>query len=172
MASIVCGQCPAKEEEEEKSNNKKKKRMAVTQRAIITPELLDTLRGDPNLPDDVWYLVVATALCILNRPEEIQTIYTYVVAPTNQENEDEQLRIARRLREALLKTSAIGGMPKVSSQYPFFIIVSFLFHFYFIFYVCIYLCMNAGMYVRISKRASERSGDDDLMRRGRGGPFF
>lgn len=90
---------------------------------FITPILLDSLRNEPTLPDDIWYIVAATALCILNRPEEIQTVYEHAVGkghgtqglPNGIEpvTDQEQLRIARRLREALLKASAIGGMPKV-----------------------------------------------------------
>lgn len=96
--------------------------MAAQLDPLITVELLDALRKQPNLPDDVWYLVIATALCILNRPAEIPTVYHHAVGPghgaAGLQNgaalaDQEQLRIARRLREALLKTSAIGGMPKV-----------------------------------------------------------
>lgn len=95
---------------------------------VVTPALLDTLRGQENLPDDVWYFVVGATLCILNRPEEIQTVYKHAVARCQSRRggqdgvslpadaEHEELRIARRLREALLKTSAIGGMPKVSPK--------------------------------------------------------
>ncbi|ROW08998.1 hypothetical protein VMCG_02853 [Cytospora schulzeri] len=91
---------------------------------VVTPALLDTLRGQEDLPDDVWYIVVATALAILNRPEEIQTVYKHAIARRDHGERDgqgdggvsladhEQLRITRRLREALLKTSAIGGLPK------------------------------------------------------------
>lgn len=92
---------------------------------IITPELLDTVRSQPNLPADVWYLIVATALCVLNRPEEISAVFTHAVGKGHGSSgfqngaevaEPEQLRIARRMREALLKTSAIGGLPKVGTQ--------------------------------------------------------
>lgn len=89
----------------------------------VTPRLLDTLRSQPGLPDDVWYTVVATTLCILNRPGEIQAVYRHAVAADRHDagadvvaDYARQLRIARRLREALLKTSAIGGLPKVSKQ--------------------------------------------------------
>lgn len=90
---------------------------------IITPELLDTIRDQPDLPDDVWYLIVVTALCVLNRPEEIPAVFAHAVGKGRGGDglqngagvaEPEQLRIARRIREALLKTSAIGGLPKVS----------------------------------------------------------
>lgn len=86
----------------------------------ITPGLLDTLRSHENLPDDVWYMVIATTLAILNRPEDIQTVYKHAVAQDDSGvplADHQQLRIARRLREALLKTSAIGGLPKVSRTY-------------------------------------------------------
>lgn len=90
----------------------------------VTPRLLGTLRSQPGLPDDVWYTIVATTLCVLNRPDEIQAIYTHAVAADAGANavadpvadHGRQLRIARRLREALLKASAIGGLPKVSIQ--------------------------------------------------------
>ncbi|KAK2602691.1 hypothetical protein N8I77_009201 [Diaporthe amygdali] len=86
----------------------------------VTPRLLGTLRSQPGLPDDVWYTIVATTLCVLNRPDEIQAIYTHAVAADAGANavadpvadHGRQLRIARRLREALLKASAIGGLPK------------------------------------------------------------
>ncbi|KUI60051.1 hypothetical protein VP1G_07308 [Cytospora mali] len=87
---------------------------------VVTPKLLDSFRSQENLPDDVWYIVVATTLCILNRPEEIQTVYEHAVARGYNDQgqngvalaDSGRLRIARRLREALLKTSAIGGLPK------------------------------------------------------------
>lgn len=95
---------------------------------IITTDLLGSLRNEPSLPDDTWYIVTATALCILNRPEEIPAVYEHAVGKghgsqglsngTEPVTDQEQLRIARRLREALLKASAIGGMPKVLT-FPF-----------------------------------------------------
>ncbi|KAJ4389490.1 hypothetical protein N0V93_006959 [Gnomoniopsis smithogilvyi] len=95
--------------------------MAAPSDRLITAELLDTLRSQPHLPVDIWYLVIATTLCVLNRPEEIQPVYNHVVGPGHGLpglqngvglSDQEQLRIVRRLREALLKTSAIGGIPK------------------------------------------------------------
>lgn len=94
---------------------------------VLTPGLLARLRSQEHLPDDVWYIVAATTLAMLNRPEEIPTVYRHAVARGHSgqdggqhQGQDgtslpdhEQLRIARRLREALLKTSAIGGLPKV-----------------------------------------------------------
>lgn len=99
--------------------------MADLSDPLITPELLDTFRSQEDLPEDVWYLVVATCLTVLNRPEEIPAVYKHAVGLGHSRQglqngapltDQEQLRIARRLREALLKTSAIGGMPKVSPK--------------------------------------------------------
>lgn len=99
--------------------------MAASHADVITPALLDALRSHPGLPDDAWYLVVVTALCVLNRPEGIPLVYTHGVANSRHgttvdgsevADDKEQLRIVRRMREALLKTSAIGGLPKVRSN--------------------------------------------------------
>lgn len=78
----------------------------------LTPRLLDTLRTQPGMPGDMWYAVVATTLCVLNRPEDIPDVFRHAVAADAAAG----VSIARRLREALLKTSAIGGLPKVSKQ--------------------------------------------------------
>ncbi|KAG8159886.1 hypothetical protein KVR01_010523 [Diaporthe batatas] len=94
----------------------------------LTPRVLDTLRSQPGMPADMWYVVVATTLCVLNRPDEIQDVFRHAVAAdaaadagagagttgvvADHHHHARQLRIARRLREALLKTSAIGGLPK------------------------------------------------------------
>lgn len=108
-----------------------KAKMDASPPGVTTPELLDALRSQSDLPGDVWYLVVVTALCVLNRPEDIPAVYTHAVrrghggngllqqdgaevaGEEQEEEEQEQLRIVRRMREALLKTSAIAGLPKV-----------------------------------------------------------
>ncbi|KAH8652485.1 AhpD-like protein [Xylariales sp. PMI_506] len=93
-------------------------RMAAPMLApVITPALLSTLRHYPNLPHHTWYLIAATTLTILNRPDEIRKVYTYAIEKECRGAElkssmEEELRISRRMREALVKTSAIGGLPK------------------------------------------------------------
>lgn len=92
--------------------------MAPSLPSIISPELLRQIRGHPDLPEDVWYFVAATTLCELNRPDEVQTIFRHAAESSPDEENailarDEPRRIARRMREALVKASAIGGMPKV-----------------------------------------------------------
>ncbi|KAB5575999.1 AhpD-like protein [Coniochaeta sp. 2T2.1] len=85
--------------------------------AIITPSLISSLRRYPYLPRHTWYFIAATTLSILNRPDEIQKVYKHAldnggdyfdVTPS----EDEQRRISRRMREALIKASAVGGVPR------------------------------------------------------------
>ncbi|AEO56768.1 hypothetical protein MYCTH_47732 [Thermothelomyces thermophilus ATCC 42464] len=83
--------------------------------AIITPSLLASIRDHPDLPRHTWYLIAATTLCQLNRPDEVSTIYQHAlrhgpggIAPSH----DEKLRISRRIREALIKAAAVGGVPR------------------------------------------------------------
>jgi hypothetical protein len=86
---------------------------------IITPSLLSSIRRHPYLPRNTWYFIAATTLSILNRPDEIQKVYKHAIDNGGDyfdltPSEDEQRRISRRIREALIKSSAIGGVPRVS----------------------------------------------------------
>jgi hypothetical protein len=85
---------------------------------VITPTLLAAIRKQPNLPTNSWYFITATTLSALNRPDELPKILSHAIegstdAPESTPNHDEQLRISRRIREALIKASAVGGMPRV-----------------------------------------------------------
>ncbi|KAF5532944.1 carboxymuconolactone decarboxylase [Fusarium phyllophilum] len=88
---------------------------------ILTPTLLAAIRRQPNLPPNTWYFITATALSSLNRPDELPEVFKNAIGDSSDTNgngvpsRDDQLRISRRLREALLKASAVGGMPKVGS---------------------------------------------------------
>lgn len=86
--------------------------------SIITPALLSLIRKNPHLPQNTWYFITATTLSSLNRPDEIPLVYKYVMDHGGNQIEskpshDEQLKISRRMREALIKAAAIGGLPKV-----------------------------------------------------------
>jgi hypothetical protein len=103
---------------------------------IITPAFLTAIRRHPHLPKHSWYFVTATALSILNRPDEIPKIYKDAIdnwpeatSPTETNGmsgnvasdangsapvQDAQLTISRRMREALIKSAAVGGLPKVT----------------------------------------------------------
>lgn len=87
--------------------------------AIVTPALLSSIRKHPNLPHHTWYFLTATTLSLLNRPDEIPTVYNHAIdcgagAEDSKPDVDEQMKISRRMREALVKAGAIGGMPKVN----------------------------------------------------------
>ncbi|KAK4162740.1 hypothetical protein QBC43DRAFT_72364 [Cladorrhinum sp. PSN259] len=86
--------------------------------AVITPALLNSMRSHPNLPAHTWYCIAATTLSQLNRPDEIPKVYQYALqhdsgrAEGGASSQDEKLRISRRMREALVKAAAVGGVPK------------------------------------------------------------
>lgn len=95
---------------------------------VITPALLSRLRNHPTLPRHTWYLIAAATLTVLNRPDEISKVYTYALEHGSDGVDykpglEEQLKISRRMREALIKTSAISGVPKVlgnnRARYPY-----------------------------------------------------
>lgn len=94
---------------------------------IITPTLVQSLRARPHLPANTWYFVAGVALSVLNRPEEIPNVLSHAIerrdeipsiggAPSksspSQLSEDAS-HVTRRLREALIKTVPIAGLPKV-----------------------------------------------------------
>ncbi|RBQ81280.1 hypothetical protein FVER53590_07374 [Fusarium verticillioides] len=85
---------------------------------ILTPALLAAIRKQPGLPRNTWYFITATTLSALNRPDELPEVFKNAVGEgsgtsgNGVPSRDDQLRISRRLREALLKASAVGGMPK------------------------------------------------------------
>lgn len=85
--------------------------------AIATPTLLSWIRGHPQLPLHSWYFITGVTLSVLNRPEEIPKVFQYALdkgagrAEVKPQHE-EQLQMARKMREALVKTAAIGGLPK------------------------------------------------------------
>ncbi|KAK3997638.1 hypothetical protein QBC44DRAFT_315274 [Cladorrhinum sp. PSN332] len=86
--------------------------------AIVTPALLSSIRSHPNLPAHTWYCIAATTLSQLNRPDEIPKVYQYALqngagrADVGVPGQNEKLRISRRIREALVKAAAVGGVPK------------------------------------------------------------
>lgn len=84
--------------------------------AIVTPALLSSLRSHPGLPGHAWYFIAATTLSQLNRPDEIPKIYQHALRHglgDTVPSQDEKLCITRRVREALIKAAAVGGVPRV-----------------------------------------------------------
>ncbi|MCJ1314356.1 hypothetical protein MMC25_008038 [Agyrium rufum] len=85
--------------------------------SLITPALLSTIRMQPHLPAHSWYFIAGVTLSILNRPDDIGTIFKHAIeagpGPNDtQPSGEEQLLIARKMREALIKAAPIGGLPK------------------------------------------------------------
>lgn len=86
--------------------------------AIITPSLLASIRGHPQLPKHSWYFIAGVTLSVINRPDEIPKVFKFAiehgVGPTEniKPAHPEQLQIARKLREGLIKSAAIVGLPK------------------------------------------------------------
>jgi hypothetical protein len=78
--------------------------------SVLTQSLLSRVRSYPRLPIDIWYFITAVTISTLNRPEE--TVYVLKEAIAGQELA-EQRRIIRRIREALIKSAAVSGLPRV-----------------------------------------------------------
>lgn len=98
---------------------------AQTYPRIISPALLSFIHGHPNLPVHTWYFIAGVTLSVLNRPDEISTVFKYAMEKGGDRMEaspgqNEKLTIARKMREALVKAAPIGGLPKVSIflKYP------------------------------------------------------
>lgn len=89
---------------------------------IVTPSFLSSLRSHPQLPKHSWYFIAGVTLSVLNRPDEIPKVFTFALddgadaAATSKPAHAEQLQVARRLREGLVKSAAIAGLPKVRLQ--------------------------------------------------------
>jgi hypothetical protein len=88
---------------------------------IFTSASLASLRLHSSLPKHSWYLIAATTLSIINRPDEVPKVYEYALDNGVSGNDsapghDERLKISRRMREALIKASTIGGVPRVCSE--------------------------------------------------------
>ena len=74
------------------------------------------MQTHPHLPEHTWYFIAATTLTILGRPDEIGLVFKHALGRGFDRfpvDHPQQILIARRLREALLKASAVGGVPKV-----------------------------------------------------------
>lgn len=86
---------------------------------IISPALLSFIHGHPKLPLHSWYFIAGVTLSVLNRPDEISSVFKYAIEKGGDRMEaspghDEKMKIARKMREALVKAAPIGGLPKVS----------------------------------------------------------
>lgn len=84
----------------------------------MTEAFISAIRKSPLLPRHTWYFVSGVTLSALNRPEEIPAVYMHAIergvgSTDTVPNHDERLEISRKMREALIKSAAICGLPKV-----------------------------------------------------------
>ncbi|KAK3081297.1 hypothetical protein LTS18_008236 [Coniosporium uncinatum] len=85
---------------------------------ILTPTLIKRISSQPNLPANVWYYVAGVTLSSINRPDEIAKVFQHAIEKSVNDpsgaapSHTESLQIARRMREALVKSGAIVGLPK------------------------------------------------------------
>lgn len=99
---------------------------------LATHNLLSSFHHHPALPKHTFYFIASVAFSILNRPEEIPRVWNYALSEVAIRGSAEEeyvqkelaggcppevgesaLTIHRKIREALLKSAAIGGLPKV-----------------------------------------------------------
>ena len=97
--------------------------------SLVTPALLTSIRGQPQLPAHSWYFIAGVTLSVLNRPDEIATVFKHAIerGPGSLDmtpDHEEKVQITRKLREALVKTAPIGGLPKVCLGLPSYSIAS------------------------------------------------
>lgn len=105
---------------------------------MADPDFLASLRALLPYPDDaptsretsspyMWIFIVAVAFSSANVPEAVPEVFKYAVEEVSQvlrvrfglpedEIREHQLSIARKIREAVLQSGLLCGMPRVSTS--------------------------------------------------------
>ena len=88
---------------------------------VFSPALLNYVRSHPQLPSHSWYFIAGVTLSVLNRSDEIPIVFQQALEKGGGKEDTppehaEQLMIARKMREGLVKSAAIGGLPKVREE--------------------------------------------------------
>lgn len=91
--------------------------------SLLTTEVMHALRTKSNLPANTWYYVAGSTLSTLNRPDEAARVLEHVLnhgpgSESARPSVETQLMMARKMREAMVKLTAITGLPKVSPIDP------------------------------------------------------
>jgi hypothetical protein len=93
---------------------------------IASPEFLKriVLAYEPILPNDSWYSIAGVVFSALNLPEDVARVGEFVTTEHNnnggerslpqKKDEGASLRI-RKMKEALLKSMVVVGLPKVGT---------------------------------------------------------
>jgi hypothetical protein len=84
---------------------------SVDFKSIISP-LVSKHISEPD--SSVWIVYAAVIIETVSSPKNITDLWKYVVG--EERDEDKQLKIVRRIREGLLKTSPLAGFPKVCAM--------------------------------------------------------
>lgn len=81
--------------------------------SVLTQARLKTLASSPHLAKS-WYYIAAVALSVCNQPNDVPLIFEYMMDQPEIKTgpKDNQLLVARQIRESLLKGAALGGLPK------------------------------------------------------------
>ena len=81
---------------------------SVDFKSILSP-LVEKDLSEPN--SSVWLVYSAVIIETVSSPKHISQLWKYIASEVA--DEQKQLKIARRIREGLLKTSPLAGFPKV-----------------------------------------------------------
>ena len=96
---------------------------------LATPEFLSSLKATyppetPGSPPHLWAIVAAVAFGASNVPEAVPAVFTYALQDLIRSQHasgiskdvahEEQLLLARKIREAILQSGLLSGMPRVS----------------------------------------------------------
>ncbi|TBU39627.1 hypothetical protein BD309DRAFT_416376 [Dichomitus squalens] len=100
---------------------------------LATPDFLSSLKAlyppdTPNAPSHLWTVVAAVAFSASNAPNAVPAIFSYALddlvasqhaaATAGDAAREEQLVLARKVREAVLQSGLLSGMPRVSAAIP------------------------------------------------------
>ena len=95
---------------------------------LATPEFLSSLKATyppetPNSPPHLWAIVAAVAFGASNVPEAVPAVFTYALQDLIRSQQatgisgdtahEAQLLLARKIREAILQSGLLSGMPRV-----------------------------------------------------------
>lgn len=85
-----------------------------------------SLRYNRRIPPQCWYFIAGVTLSALNRPNEIPAVYRVAMDEVGgwkrgqdakgEGRHQERQRIVDRMREGLVKSAAVVGLPKVQPQ--------------------------------------------------------
>ena len=99
---------------------------------LATPEFLSTLKaafppGTLNSPSYLWALIAVVSFCASNIAEAVPLVFGYALDDLVQTQTQagmpqdaahaEQLVLARKIRETLLRAGLLCGMPRVSTLF-------------------------------------------------------